>query len=76
MVKSLPIIIRSLSVLGTLALLLVAGGIFVHHIDFFHHILASLPAMLQEFLIGLAVGSLVLLVIIWFKKSREMLFSK
>lgn len=76
LVKSLPIIIRGLSVLGTLALLLVAGGIFVHHIDFFHHILATLPAMLKEFLIGLAVGGVVLLLIEGIKKSKVMLFSK
>lgn len=76
LVKSLPIIIRGLSIFGTLALLLVAGGIFAHHIDFFHHILAALPAILKEFLIGLAVGGLVLLLIEGFKKLKVMLFSK
>lgn len=76
LVKSLPIIIRGLSIFGTLALLLVAGGIFAHHIDFFHQILAALPAMLKEFLIGLAFGGLVLLLIEGFKKLKVMLFSK
>jgi uncharacterized protein len=75
LVKSLPIIIRMLAVLGTLALLLVAGGIFVHHIDFFHHILTSLPATLQEFLIGLGVGCMVLLFVIVFQKIKKKLSS-
>ncbi|NCT09349.1 MAG: DUF808 domain-containing protein [Flavobacteriia bacterium] len=76
LVDSLPIIIRGLSVIGTLALLLVAGGIFAHHIDFLHHILVSLPAILKEFLIGLGVGSMILLLIKGYKNSKKMLFSK
>lgn len=76
LVKSLPLIIRALSVLGTLALLLVAGGIFAHHIDFFHHILESLPTMLKEFLIGLGVGCVVLILIELYKKINAMIFSK
>lgn len=75
LVKSLPIIIRMLAVLGTLALLLVAGGIFAHHIDFFHHILTFLPATLQEFLIGLGVGCMVLLFVIVFLKIKKKLSS-
>ena len=75
LVKSLPIIIRMLAILGTLALLLVAGGIFAHHIDFFHHILTSLPATLQEFLIGLGVGCMVLLFVIVFLKIKKKLSS-
>lgn len=35
LVSALPWVIRSLGVIGTLALLLVAGGIFAHNIDFF-----------------------------------------
>src|SRR5690606_2024225 len=38
LVLALPKVIKRLSVIGTLALLLVSGGIFVHNIDFFHHI--------------------------------------
>ncbi|HEX8376833.1 MAG TPA: DUF808 family protein, partial [Pedobacter sp.] len=48
LVKSLPVIIRILSVVGTIALLLVAGGIFVHNINFFHHFLPSIPATIKE----------------------------
>ncbi|GGG52863.1 DUF808 domain-containing protein [Bizionia arctica] len=62
LVQALPKVIKALSVIGTIALLLVAGGIFAHNIDFFHHILESWPSMIREFLIGLAVGFLALLV--------------
>jgi len=60
LVKSLPIIIRILSVVGTIALILVSGGIFVHNIDFLHHLLPGIPATLKEFVIGIAAGLVVL----------------
>jgi uncharacterized protein len=63
LVKTLPIVIRSLTVIGTLAMILVAGGIFVHNIHFIHDLVHTLPALLGEFLVGLAVGIAVLLVI-------------
>ena len=39
LVNALPLVIKSLSVVGTVALLLVSGGIFVHNVSFFHHFL-------------------------------------
>ncbi len=68
LVQALPIVIKSLAVIGTIALLLVAGGIFVHHIDFFHHFLPSWPSILVEFIVGLLVGLLCVLVVSGFKK--------
>lgn len=68
LVKSLPVIIRILSVVGTIALLLVAGGIFVHNIDYFHHLLPGIPATIKEFLIGTAVGLLAVIVFLGAKK--------
>ena len=62
MIKSLPYIIRLLSVVGTLAMLLVAGGIYVHHIDYLHHIFNSWPSILGEFVVGLSLGTLVLII--------------
>jgi uncharacterized protein len=56
LVKALPIVIKSLAVLGTLALLLVAGGIFSHNISYFHHFLEQIPTMLKDFILGLVVG--------------------
>ncbi len=68
LVSALPKVIKSLSVIGTLALLLVSGGIFVHNIHFVHDLLAGMPSMLAEFLAGLVVGVIVLLVIKIFSK--------
>lgn len=68
LVKSLPIIIKSLAVIGTIALILVSGGIFVHNIDYLHHLLPAVPAMLKEALIGLIAGVLVVAVVSIFQK--------
>lgn len=71
LVAALPWVIRMLGVVGTLALLLVAGGIFAHNIEFFHHLLETWPAIVKEFLIGLAVGFLVLIPVLIFKKLTK-----
>ncbi len=68
LVSALPKVIKSLSVIGTLALLLVSGGIFVHNIHYLHDLLAGLPGIIGEFLTGLVVGFLVLLVVKIFSK--------
>jgi predicted DNA repair protein MutK len=57
MVSALPWVIRSLSVIGTLAMLLVAGGIFLHHIHALHEMLSVLPPLMGELVLGLAIGS-------------------
>ncbi|MGB3619283.1 MAG: DUF808 domain-containing protein [Catalinimonas sp.] len=56
LVKTLPLLIRGLSVLGTLAMILVAGGIFVHNVHFLHDLVHALPTILGEFIVGLLVG--------------------
>jgi len=63
LILALPQIVRALSVVGTIALLLVAGGIFVHNIEFMHHILENWPGLLRDFTIGFVVGIATLLVI-------------
>ncbi|MBF6607433.1 MAG: DUF808 domain-containing protein [Flavobacterium sp.] len=63
LVKSLPIVIKFLAFVGTIALLLVAGGIFIHNIDFLHHFMPTLPDILKEFLLGLIAGVLIVLVV-------------
>ena len=67
-VNALPVVIKSLAVIGTIALLLVSGGIFVHNVPFLHHIFPSIPSILVEFVIGLVVGFVVLLLIKGIKK--------
>ena len=39
LIKALPIVIKILGVVGTIALLLVSGEIFLHNIDYIHHLL-------------------------------------
>ncbi|MEO6286567.1 MAG: DUF808 domain-containing protein [Dyadobacter sp.] len=56
LVGALPVVIRILGVVGTLALLLVAGGIFVHNIHFLHNVFPTLPDTVIEFIAGLVVG--------------------
>ncbi len=68
LVKSLPIVIKALGIIGTIALLLVAGGIFVHNIDYLHHLLPNIPSIVKEFAIGLIAGMLVLGIVLLVKK--------
>lgn len=63
LVGALPYVIKGLSIVGTIALILVAGGIFAHNVDFLHHFLPSLPSMLREAIIGIIVGALTLVVV-------------
>lgn len=71
LVQALPKVIKSLSVIGTIALLLVAGGIFVHQIEFLHHLFPQLPSIVKEFSFGLIIGLLVLGIVKLFKKIFE-----
>ena len=72
LVKLLPWIIKFLAFVGTIALLLVAGGIFVHNIDYFHHVLPNWPAILKEFLFGLVAG----VVVVGLVTGAKLLFGK
>jgi predicted DNA repair protein MutK len=68
LVQALPNVIKSLAVIGTIALLLVAGGIFVHNIEFLHHLFPQLPSIIKEFSFGLVIGLIVLGIVNLFKK--------
>jgi hypothetical protein len=61
LVKTLPLLVRGLAVVGTIAMILVAGGIFVHNVHFLHDLFPALPSILVEFLVGLVVGMIALL---------------
>ena len=63
LVSALPKVIKALTFIGTIALVLVAGGIYTHNIDYLHHFLEQIPAMLKDFMIGLIVGFLTLLLV-------------
>ncbi len=68
LVNALPKIIKALSIVGTLALLLVSGGIFTHNIEFFHHLFPGLPTLLKDFIFGLAIGFVAVLLMQLMKK--------
>lgn len=69
LVKALPLVIKFLGIVGTIALLLVAGGIFVHNIDYFHHFLPQIPSTLKEIILGLVVGFITVIIISSIKKA-------
>lgn len=64
LVKALPVVIKLFAFVGTVALILVSGGIFVHNIPVLHDLLHHLPAMVQEFAMGIVAG-LVMLGLMW-----------
>ena len=63
LIQLLPKIIKTLAFVGTIALILVAGGIFMHKIKPLHHILENLPSLLGEFIAGI-IGAIVSFVIV------------
>lgn len=75
LVKALPWVIKGLGVVGTIALILVAGGIFDHNIDYLHHFLPNLPSMLKQALYGL-VGGLVMVPVFMIIKKVFASFKK
>ncbi len=68
LVKALPIVIKALGVIGTIALLLVSGGIFEHNIEFLHHLLPDLYPMLKQLLFGITAGLVMVPLVLLGKK--------
>ncbi len=64
LISAMPRLIQALSIIGTLAMLLVGGGMFVHNVDMVHHSVEHwhVPIIAAELLLGLLVGSLALAV--------------
>ena len=56
LVTSLPWVIRALGVIGTIAMLLVGGGMFTHNLHALHYAAMVMPAFFINLLIGGAVG--------------------
>lgn len=67
LVSSLPKIIRLLSIVGTIAMLLVGGGMFVHNIELLHSILLVMPALVADLLVGLSIGIVILFSLKFYK---------
>ena len=68
LVKALPQVIRILKFVGTIAMTLVGGGIFVHNIDAIHQFLHDWPVLLADFTVGLVFGVVFLILYMGFKK--------
>ena len=75
-----PWLMKSLSVVGTLAMFLVGGGIFVHNIGVLHHLVEAMGAagvpsfladMLASLVVGLVVGAIVLGAVAAFQRLRR-----
>ncbi|WP_044470948.1 DUF808 domain-containing protein [Mannheimia massilioguelmaensis] len=65
----MPWIMKSLSVIGTIAMFLVGGGIFVHYLPAIHHIVENFSlyhhaAWLVEGLIGVIIGGILCAIVL------------
>lgn len=76
LVKALPYVIRILAFVGTIALLLVSGGIFSHNVEYFHHLLPDLNSTIKEFSLGLIIGLLVVAFVTIFQKVYKLILKK
>lgn len=63
LVKLLPMVIKALSIIGTIALILVSGGIFIHSHLYIPEIIKDMPDIFKEFIIGLLYGTVVVIII-------------
>ncbi|MDG1056909.1 MAG: DUF808 family protein [Flavobacteriaceae bacterium] len=68
LVRSLPKIIRILKFVGTLAMILVGGGIFTQNINAVHQFVNLWPTLLADFSVGFVFGALFLLLFMTHKK--------
>ncbi len=68
LVKALPKIIRILKFVGTIAMIIVGGGIFVHNVDAVHHFVHGWPIYVADFIIGLSFGFVFFSFYLLFKK--------
>lgn len=75
LVTAAPRIMRILSVVGTVAMLMVAGGIFMHNIEYlnsyFAIIVALIGNLLSEVVIGFTVGAALVAVNVLVNKVKE-----
>ena len=72
LVAALPQVIRILGIIGTVAMLLVGGGMFTHNIESLHHAVGDMAPLLANLLIGMGVGGLLLAVRLGVKKMLVM----
>ena len=59
----LPIIIKILSIVGVIAMLLVAGGILLHKVPLLHEALHFMPTLIAELISAIILGGILMIVI-------------
>ena len=60
LINALPKVIHLLGIIGTIAMLLVGGGMFVHNIEVIHQFMSILPTLVADLIVGLAIGMMLL----------------
>lgn len=71
LINSLPKVIHLLGIIGTIAMLLVGGGMFVHNIDALHHLLAGLPTLAADLIVGLTIGMILVAILHLLKALKK-----
>ncbi|MDA0883109.1 MAG: DUF808 family protein, partial [Bacteroidetes bacterium] len=71
LVQALPKVIKTLGVVGTIALILVSGGIFTHNVPFIHDLFHNWIGLLADTLTGLLIGTIVFLIVEGVKKLKS-----
>lgn len=70
-VDFMPQLIRVLSIIGTIAMLLVGGGILTHNIEYLHNFfIPYFPDFVNEILLGFIIGLIVLSIVMVVKKEK------
>lgn len=69
-VRALPKVIKALTVIGTIAMLLVAGGIFVHNNHMIHELVHNIPFVFGELLVGGVIGVIAVTVMMGVAKIK------
>lgn len=73
LIKALPFVIKFLGVVGTIALIVVSGGIFTHNIEYFHHFLPQVPSIIKEILLGLGFGLVAVILMSGIKRGKQLI---
>jgi predicted DNA repair protein MutK len=61
LLRAAPVLMKTLSVVGTAAMFLVGGGILVHGLPVLHHAIPPAWALLGDLVVGVLAGAIVLL---------------
>lgn len=76
LVRSLPVVIKVLGYVGTVALFMVAGGIFEHNVGFLHGVWDNIPGFLRQILFATIAGLIVVILVTGFKSLYRTVVKK